>query len=70
MIPHLRRVLFDPAIDSAYTDFRIASLHGQYPAYLCRPNLAWQSHHSDDSGRLKPFSNYYANGAVRVGQGD
>ena len=70
MIPHLRRVLFDPAIDSAYTDFRTASLHSHYPAYLCRPNLAWQSHHSDDSGQLKPFSNYYANGAVRLGQGD
>jgi len=70
MIPHLRRVLFDPAIDSAYTDFRIASLHSRYPAYLCRPNLAWQSRHSDDSGRLKAYSNYYANGAVMIGQGD
>ena len=70
MIPRLRRVLFDPAINSAYTDFRIASLHSHYPAYLCRPNLCWQSHHSDDSGQLKAFSNYYPNGAVKLGQGD
>jgi hypothetical protein len=70
MIPHLRRVLFDPAIKSPFTDFRIARLHSQYPAYLCRPNLAWQSRHSDDSGRLKAYSNYYANGAVKLGKGD
>ena len=56
--------------DSAFADFRIARLHSQYPAYLCRPNLAWQSRHSDDSDQLKAYSNYYANGAVRVGQGD
>ena len=70
MIPHLRRVLFDPAIESAYTDFRIATLHARFPTYLCRPNLAWQSSHSDDSGKLKAFSNYYPNGAVKIDQGD
>jgi hypothetical protein len=45
-------------------------LHNDYPTYLCRPNLAWQSRHSDDSGGLPAYSNYYANGTVRVGQGD
>jgi len=28
MIPHLRRVLVDPAINSEHPDFRIATLHG------------------------------------------
>ncbi len=70
MIPHLRRVLLDPAINSMHTDFRIATLHGRYPAYLCRPNLAWQFIHSDDSGSLPAYSNYYANGAVKIEEGD
>ena len=70
MIPHLRRVLLDPAINSMYTDFRIALLHSQFPAYLCRPNLAWQSTHSDDSGSAPAYCNYYANGAVKIDQGD
>jgi hypothetical protein len=70
MIPHMRRVLVDPTINSSFTDFRIARLHNDYPAYLCRPNLAWQSRHSDDSGQVKVYSNYYTNGTVRVGQGD
>jgi hypothetical protein len=70
MIPHVRRVLLDPAINSMHPDFRIATLHARYPAYLCRPNLAWQSAHSDDSGRLPVYCNYYANGAVKIEQGD
>jgi hypothetical protein len=70
MIPHLRRVLLDPAINSSFTDFRIARLHSDYPAYLCRPNLSWQSLHSDDSGRRQAYSNYYPNGTVKVGQGN
>lgn len=70
MIPHLRSVLLDPAINSEHTDFRIATLHARFPAYLCRPNLAWQSVHSDDAGLSMPYSNYYANGTVRIGEGD
>jgi hypothetical protein len=70
MIPLLRSALLDPAIDSEHTDFRIATLHARFPTYLCRPNLAWQSAHSDDAGISKPYSNYYANGTVKIGQGD
>jgi hypothetical protein len=70
MIPHLRRVLLDPAISSEYADFRFAQLHARYPAFLCRPNLAWQSVHSDDSNSLPAYCNYYANGAVKIDQGD
>jgi hypothetical protein len=70
MIAHLRRVLLDPAIDSMYTDFRFATLHDRYPAYLCRPNLAWQSVHGDDSGALPAYCNYYGNGTVKIDQGD
>ncbi|MGH9561619.1 MAG: hypothetical protein ACRD3S_09210 [Terracidiphilus sp.] len=70
MIPHLRKVLLDPTIDFIDLDHRFATLHRQYPAYLCRPNLAWQSPHSDDSGTKPAYCNYYAGGAVRIGQGD
>jgi hypothetical protein len=70
MIPHLRRALLDPGIPSMFVDFRIATLHPHYPAYLCRPNLAWQSPHSDDEGVLPVYCNYYDNGAVKLGEGD
>ncbi len=70
MIPHLRRVLLDPAMGPLHLDSRIASLHPRYPAYLCRPNLAWQSAHTDNAGKRPAYSNYYPNGAVRLGQGD
>jgi hypothetical protein len=70
MIPELRNILLDPAIRDPHLDSRIAILHKRYPAYLCRPNLAWQSAHSADSGKSPAYSNYYPNGAVKVGQGD
>ncbi len=70
MVPHLRRVLLDPAMETVHLDARFAMLHRQFPAYLCRPNLAWQSAHSDDAGKLPVYSNYYPNGTVRMGQGD
>jgi hypothetical protein len=70
MIPAMRRALLDHSIDSYHVDFRIATLHGTHPAYLCRPNLAWQSPHSDDEGRASPYCNYYVNGTVRIGVGD
>ena len=70
MIPHMRRALLDPGIPTMFTDFRIATLHPHYPAYLCRPNLAWQSPHSDDEGLLPVYCNYYDNGAVKLGEGD
>jgi hypothetical protein len=70
MIRDLRRVLLDPEFKSVHLDMRLATLHRQYPAYLCRPNLAWQSAHSNDEGKLPAYSNYYFNGTVRMGQGD
>jgi len=70
MIPAMRKTLLDHSIDSYNVDFRIATLHATHPAYLCRPNLAWQSPHSGDDGRGQPYCNYYANGAVRIGEGD
>lgn len=70
MIPHLRGVVLNSAAGPIHLDSRIASLHRQYPAYLCRPNLAWQSAHTDDAGKRPAYSNYYPNGAVRLGQGD
>ena len=70
MIAPVRHVLLDPACRSMHLDSRVASLHRRYPAYLCRPNLAWQSAHADDAGQLPAYSNYYSNGAVRLGQGD
>jgi len=69
MVALLEAVLFDPIIRSQWADFRIATLHKQYPAYLCRPNLAWQSVHSDESG-ICPYSNYNADGTVVVGKGN
>ncbi len=69
-IPDLRSVLLDPAIAAPWPDYRFAVLHARFPAYLCRPNLAWQSAHSDDSGKSPAYCNYYPNGAVKLGQGD
>lgn len=70
MIPHLRDAILDPAAAPVHLDYRIAVLHSRYPAYLCRPNLAWQSSHTDDAGNQPAYSNYYPNGAVKLGQGD
>ena len=66
----LRRVLVDGSMNTHWADARIASLHKKYPAYLCRPNLAWQSFHADESGAGVGYSNYYADGSVKPGQGD
>ncbi len=70
MIPELKSILLDPAIRDPHLDSRIALLHRRYPAYLCRPNLAWQSAHSADPGKSPAYCNYYSNGAVKLGQGD
>jgi hypothetical protein len=70
MIDKIRRALLDPANPSHWADARIASLHRSHPAYLCRPNLAWQSVHPNDSGTGTAYSNYYADGTVAHGKGD
>ena len=70
IIPDLRQVLLDGSICSHWADFRIATLHWQHPAYLCRPNLFWQSFHQNDSGTGEGYSNYNADGSVAYAQGD
>jgi hypothetical protein len=70
MFSLVKQVLMDPCIHSIWLDFRIATLHDRYPAYMFRPNLAWQSEHSDDSGVREPYSNYHPTGEVKHGQGD
>ena len=70
MIDALRMALLDPAIDSHLADLRIASLHKKYPAYLCRPNLAWQSVHGNGSPDGKATSNYNEDGSVVQDEGD
>jgi hypothetical protein len=66
----MRKAIVDPSIDSWHTDFRLANLHPRYPAYLCRPNLFWQSEHRDYSGLGDTYSNYYPNGTVKIEEGD
>ena len=70
MVELMRKALLDPEIDCHWCDARIASLHKEHPTYLCRPNLAWQGFHCDDSGDGIPKSNYFPDGSVMPGQGD
>ena len=70
MIDVMRDALLDRGIASHYCDARLASLHQKYPTYLCRPNLAWQSIHSNESGDGLPDSNYNEDGSVKLEQGD
>ena len=70
MIDLLKQILLDPTVKSYWADSRIALLHKRYPTYLCRPNLAWQSVHPDDSGGGLNYSNYLEDGSIRAGQGD
>ena len=70
MIDLLKQILLDPAINSHWADSRIALLHKTCPTYLCRPNLAWQSAHTDDAGGALHYSNYLEDGSIRAGQGD
>ena len=70
IIPDLRAVLLNSSIHSVWADFRFATLHWQHAAYICRPNLIWQSFHQNDSGVGQGYSNYYEDGNVMYGQGD
>jgi hypothetical protein len=70
MFDVLERVLLDRTISSHWADARIGSLHKTYPAYLCRPNLAWQSVHTNDSGKGDAYSNYNEDGSVKQGEGN
>ena len=69
IIDPLRRALMDPCINSVWPDFRFATLQNIYPAYLCRPNLAWQSSHSPESGGTS-YSHYNEDGTVKEGMGN
>jgi hypothetical protein len=69
ILDDLRKVLTDPCINSAWPDFRIATLQKKHPTYLCRPNLAWQSVHSGVDGGLE-YSNYTEDGSVKPGRGN
>lgn len=67
ILDNLRQVLMDPCINSVWTDFRFATLQNRFPAYLCRPNLAWQSYHADDLGNGPAYSHYNEDGSVKEG---
>jgi hypothetical protein len=71
MIPLLKQRLLDESSTTVFVDARIATLHPTHAAYLCRPNLAWQSFHGDilDS-TIAPYCNYLPDGSVLPGQGD
>ena len=69
IIDPLRRALMDPCINSIWPDFRFATLQNIYPAYLCRPNLAWQSSHPSESGG-GIYSHYNEDGTVKEGMGN
>ena len=53
--------LHDPSKKEVFADMILADLHKIYPAYLCRPNLSWQSNHQSDlNGRH--YSSYKPDG--------
>jgi hypothetical protein len=62
IIDLLRNVLLDPKCRSHWADARIAMLHKSYSAYLCRPNLVWQSVHANEEGLV--YSNYNEDGSA------
>jgi hypothetical protein len=83
IIGAVRSAILDPGLSMHWADVRIASLHKIYPAYLCRPNLAWQSAHLIDvegitawrephrvEDETTPYSNYCDDGTVAPGKGD
>jgi hypothetical protein len=53
--------LKDVSRQEIFADVLISEIHKEYPAYLCRPNLVWQSYHQSDlNGRN--YSNYAPDG--------
>ena len=70
MIPLMKDALLDSKSNFQWCDARISSLHKKWPAYLCRPNLAWQAPHCNDRGTGAPYSNYFEDGRVKPGQGE
>jgi hypothetical protein len=70
MIDRLRKVLMDCCINSSSPDFRFATLQNRFPAYLCRPNLAWKAPRWDPSGNGLDYSLYNDDGSVKFGMGN
>ena len=53
--------LHDTSRNEVFADMILADLHKIFPAYLCRPNLSWQSNHQSDlNGRH--YSSYKPDG--------
>ncbi len=70
MINLMKMALLHPEIQRHWCDARLARLHRKFPAYICRPNLAWQAHHRGDDDKGAPYSNYYEDGRVKPNCGE
>ncbi len=70
MIEVMKTALLNPKNQRHWCDARIAYLHRNCAAYLCRPNLAWQAPHGKDDGKGPLYSNYFENGRVKPNCGE